>query len=112
MSALTTGKSNEHSENPVIFGLYQEQLWESAKVMQGQNKRKDTTDNTFMKCASNLPSNDIGTLTSTERFVFLHAVVIINSAMAFLRTERGVKRTKDDFFQLLFHAISSLHKYG
>ena len=34
------GKPNDKDKNPVIFGLYHEQLWESAKLMQNQNKEK------------------------------------------------------------------------
>ena len=109
-SDLTTGKPNEQYENPVIFGLYHEQLWESAKLMQNQNKRKDTSEHTFMKWAPDLPIGDIDSLTSTERFVFLHAVV--NSAMTFLSTEGGLKRTEDDFVHLLLQAVNTREENG
>ena len=60
---------------------------EPAKLMQSQKKRNDTTDNTSMKGAADLLSTDIDTLSSTDRFVFLH--VGVNSALAFLSTEGG-----------------------
>ena len=54
-----------------------------------------------MKCAPDLPARDVDSLTSMERFVFLHTIV--NSAMTFLSTE-GVKRKEDNFVQLLLQA--------
>ena len=40
-----------------------------------------------MKWAPDLPAADVDSLTSMERFVFLHAIV--NSAITFLSTEGG-----------------------
>ena len=43
-------------------------------------------------------------------FVFLHTVV--NTAIAFLSTEGGVKGIEDDFVQFFFQAVSSRHEHG
>ena len=73
--------------------------------MQNQNKRKDNSEHTFTKWAPDLPVRDIDSLTSTERFIFLHAVV--NSARTFLSTEGGLKRTEGNFVQLLLQAVNT-----
>ena len=78
--------------------------------MQNQNKRKDNSEHTFTKWAPDLPVRDIDSLTSTERFIFLHAVV--NSARTFLSTEGGLKRTDDDFVQCLLQAVNTREENG
>ena len=80
------------------------------KVIQSQNKRKDTFENTFTKWAPDVPAGDVDSLTSTERYVFLHAIV--SSAMTFLSTEGGIKRTEDNFVQLLLQAVNTREENG